>query len=295
MIWIGTFYGMMNDPEGSGGFETGAENAQIEHPFFITSFELTLLIVLFPFMGWASDQIPHPDKRLRVMAAGVVGLLVCSVPLFSLMMANPTTGMALVMQSIFAVFMAAIGGPMAAWFVESFPPMVRYSGVGVGYNFSQAFFGGTAPLIATALIGAGFALGPMLWMCCVCCVSLGGLYVGRARAYAQAAALVSAGGVCSDFVVAAAAASTGSASTDVVKRGTLKKLGGANKDKWQERTVAVSAREISWAKGLGAGTGTLTAGEIGSCTVWSALDIPAGFGFEVCRVTPPKICGDSYI
>ena len=70
--------------------------------------------------------------------------------------------------------MLAAFGPMAAWFVEAFPPMVRYSGVGMGYNFSHACFGGTAPLIATALIGAGYQLGPMFWVSFVALVSMAG-------------------------------------------------------------------------------------------------------------------------
>ena len=78
--------------------------------------------------------------------------------------------------------MLAAFGPMAAWFVEAFPPMVRYSGVGMGYNFSHACFGGTAPLIATALIGAGYQLGPMFWVSFVALVSMVGLYFARKAA-----------------------------------------------------------------------------------------------------------------
>ena len=78
--------------------------------------------------------------------------------------------------------MLAAFGPMAAWFVEVFPPMVRYSGVGMGYNFSHACFGGTAPLIATALIGAGYQLGPMFWVSFVALVSMVGLYFARKAA-----------------------------------------------------------------------------------------------------------------
>lgn len=42
----------------------------------------------------------------------------------------------------------------------------------------------------------------------------------------------------------------------------------------------MSAIELSWSKGLT--NGTLSAAEIGAATLWSALDMPEGFGFEVC-------------
>ncbi len=46
MIWIGRFYGMVNDPEAS-GFDTGADaGVEIAHPDVITTVQLLLLIVL---------------------------------------------------------------------------------------------------------------------------------------------------------------------------------------------------------------------------------------------------------
>eukprot|EP01052_Picozoa_sp_SAG31_P025404 SAG31_NODE_2225_length_6150_cov_2.229549_4_plen_66_part_00 len=62
---------------------------------------------------------------------------------------------------------------MAAWFVESFPVEVRYSGVGVGYNFSQAFFGGPASLVATWWINQGIKRGPMYSVMFVCLCAFG--------------------------------------------------------------------------------------------------------------------------
>ena len=115
MIWIGTFYGMVNDPESAGGFETGAAApGTIANPFVVTSIEMMLLVVLFPLMGHISDKIDSPDRRLRVMAGGTAGLFITVVPLFSLTLAHPTTGTAIFMQAIFAVLLAAIGGPMVS-------------------------------------------------------------------------------------------------------------------------------------------------------------------------------------
>lgn len=70
----------------------------------------------------------------------------------------------------------------------------------------------------------------------------------------------------------------------VIKTGFLKKLGGKSKDKWQERQVCLSARQLTW------DNGGLQAAEIGSVAVWSALDMPEGFAFEVAsRVKGGKV------
>ena len=40
------------------------------------------------------------------------------------------------------------------WIVSKFKGEVRYSATAIAYNFAQAMFGGTTPLIATALLEA---------------------------------------------------------------------------------------------------------------------------------------------
>ena len=92
MIWIGTFYGMVNDPEAS-GFDTGAESdVEIAHPDVITTAQLLMLVLCFPIAGHITDRIKTADRRVLVMSAGTVALLVTSIPLFSHMLNDPTTG-----------------------------------------------------------------------------------------------------------------------------------------------------------------------------------------------------------
>jgi hypothetical protein len=75
----------------------------------------------------------------------------------------------------------------------------------------------------------------------------------------------------------------------VIKKGVLKKLGGKSKDKWQDRDVSLSARELSWDKTV-TSSGGLQASEIGSVAVWSALDMPEGYGFEIAsRIKGGKV------
>ena len=55
-------------------------------------------------------------------------------------------------QLFLAVVLAMFGAALPVWMVTSFPPEVRYTAVGLGYNLAMALLGGTAPLIATTLI-----------------------------------------------------------------------------------------------------------------------------------------------
>jgi len=193
---------VVNDPEAS-GFDTGAaSDVEIAHPDAIVTLQLALLVLLFPAAGHASDMVKTADRRVKVMFCGAAAMLVGSVPIFEMMLLEPSTGMAFFMQTCFSCMLAAIGGPMAAWFVEAFPPMVRYSGVGMGYNFSQAVFGGSAPLIATALIGQGLKLGPMFWVSFVSLVAIGGQFFARKAALA--------GDTAASLVATASADPTGS-------------------------------------------------------------------------------------
>ena len=57
--------------------------------------------------------------------------------------------------------------------VDHFPADARYSAVSLGYNLSQALFGGTAPVICTALYHArDRALDALLWLLVVALISL---------------------------------------------------------------------------------------------------------------------------
>ncbi len=99
---------------------------------------------------------------------------------------------------------------MASWFVEAFPPMVRYSGVGMGYNFGQALFGGPSPLIASYFIGQKVPLGPMYWVVFVSCIAMVGQYFARKQA------LRISGALSSDGTVGAGAALPSENATDFV-------------------------------------------------------------------------------
>jgi len=55
---------------------------------------------------------------------------------------------------------------------ELFPARVRTSGIGLPYALCSAIFGGTAPLIATALLRAGMDWAIALYVMAICGISL---------------------------------------------------------------------------------------------------------------------------
>jgi len=68
-------------------------------------------------------------------------------------------------------------GPVPTILVELFPTRVRFTGVAISYNLSAAIFGGTAPMVGTALYkytGSHLALSyylTALAIFCLICIS----------------------------------------------------------------------------------------------------------------------------
>jgi MFS family permease len=98
-------------------------------------------------MGRLSDSV---GKR-PIFLAGTIAIVVLSFPVFSLAKTGNIVliwlAIALMGTAIFLCFAVA-----PALFVEQFPARVRYSGLSVAVQFASAIGGGTAPLIATALL-----------------------------------------------------------------------------------------------------------------------------------------------
>lgn len=121
-------------------------------PGYARASNLITLVIFFliiaPF-GYLSDKF----GRKPFLLIGAIGFLVLSFPALWLL----TTGNHLYVflgQLIIAVILASFSGAGIAALSEFFPTNVRYSALGIGYNFSVMAFGGTAPFIGTAIVGA---------------------------------------------------------------------------------------------------------------------------------------------
>lgn len=120
-----------------------------EQSLLVNAAALALYAVLLPIGGRLGDRF----GRKPMLVAGSAVLAVLSVPSFMLVTSG-NIGLALLGQSIFVVALCVYGGGCYTFFVEIFTTKTRFTSAAVSYNAAYAIFGGTAPFIGTALVGA---------------------------------------------------------------------------------------------------------------------------------------------
>jgi MHS family proline/betaine transporter-like MFS transporter len=96
--------------------------------------------------GWLSDKI----GRKPVLISSALAFTFFAYPLFIALEGGFTS--ALMAQISLSFIMGSFFAPIPATLVELFPLTVRSSGISISHSLSMAIFGGSAPLIATALI-----------------------------------------------------------------------------------------------------------------------------------------------
>ena len=149
----------------------------VDHALLVNTLSMLLMMLLIPFAGYISDKI----GRVKTLGIATLFFVVASWPLFVLTDTATFTA-ALIAQLCFAVMMAFVQGPMAATMVEMFPVRNRFSGIAIGYNFSLALFGGTAPLVCTWLIEkTGDTAAPAYYLTGLAVLSLLALLILRSR------------------------------------------------------------------------------------------------------------------
>ncbi|MGW0186774.1 glycine betaine/L-proline transporter ProP [Streptomyces sp. NPDC003362] len=114
---------------------------------------LVLLIVMVLQMCVISQVGRLSDRfgRKPLLLAGMLGFLVLSVPSFLLIRQGNVIliGLGLFLMGLSLVAML---GTMSSALPAIFPTHVRYGSLSVAYNLSTSIFGGTTPLVITALI-----------------------------------------------------------------------------------------------------------------------------------------------
>lgn len=118
------------------------------------------IIISIPCVGWLSDKI----GRKPVLIVGALGFIIFSYPLFILLQKADLTSM-LTAQICFAVLVSLVYAAIPATLVELVTTNIRYTAMSFPYNFSNAVFGGTAPLVATYLIhNTGNQISPSFYL-----------------------------------------------------------------------------------------------------------------------------------
>ncbi|MFD3571277.1 glycine betaine/L-proline transporter ProP [Streptomyces sp. NPDC058667] len=119
------------------------------HGLLILLVVMVLLMAIITQVGRLNDRF----GRKPVLLAGMLGFLFLSLPAFLLIGQGgiPAVSLGMLMLGLSLVCML---GTMSAALPALFPTDVRYGSLSVGYNLSTSLFGGTTPLVITALIGA---------------------------------------------------------------------------------------------------------------------------------------------
>lgn len=110
---------------------------------------MAALMLIINRVGRLSDRY----GRKPLLLTGMLGFFVLSVPAFLLL---GDGGLAAVSGGVLllALSLVCLLGTMSAALPALFPTHVRYGSLSVGYNLSVSLFGGTTPLVITALISA---------------------------------------------------------------------------------------------------------------------------------------------
>ncbi|MEV7865411.1 MFS transporter [Streptomyces sp. NPDC088124] len=112
---------------------------------------LALLVVVVPASGYLSDRL---GRRKIFPIIGAIGMIVLFYPLLLLLQA-PGFGVYVIVAASGWVVLGIWQGVYPTIQAELFPASVRVSGIGFAHQIVIALFGGTAPLIAAAFVGAG--------------------------------------------------------------------------------------------------------------------------------------------
>jgi MHS family proline/betaine transporter-like MFS transporter len=114
----------------------------------INSLNMVVLLGVILGMSRLSDRI----GRKPILVGAAIGLLLLSWPLMSLMQTGEVP-LVILGQFGFALLIGSYGAVNPIAICEIFPRNVRCSAVSTAYNITVGVFGGTAPAVATWLIG----------------------------------------------------------------------------------------------------------------------------------------------
>lgn len=104
--------------------------------------------ILIPIMGALSDRI----GRKKMYVAGTLAMMAYAFPYFWLLHQGSVALLVIATVIGLGIIWAPITAVLGTMFSEIFDAKVRYTGVSLGYQIGAAIAGGTAPLVATALL-----------------------------------------------------------------------------------------------------------------------------------------------
>jgi metabolite-proton symporter len=107
-------------------------------------------IIMIPCMGKLSDKI----GRKPLYIGGTVAMILFAFPYFYLLSLQSALWLTVATVIAIGIIWAPLEAVMGTMFSEIFSTKIRYTGISVGNQLGAAVFGGTAPMIALALLTA---------------------------------------------------------------------------------------------------------------------------------------------
>ncbi|MFY2789820.1 glycine betaine/L-proline transporter ProP [Rhodococcus sp. KRD162] len=121
---------------------------------------MIVVVSIIVFVGRLTDRI----GRKPVFVFGAVGQIVLAVPCFLLLRGSGWVG-PLVACLVLGIVLACFAAPSASTLPALFPTRIRYAALSIGFNLSVSIFGGTTPLVTSALVSAtGSAMVPAYYL-----------------------------------------------------------------------------------------------------------------------------------
>ncbi len=106
--------------------------------------------IAIPYMGMLSDKV----GRKPLYIAGTIAMMLFAFPYFYMLSLKSALWLTVATVIGLGILWAPVTAVLGTMFSEIFSTNVRYTGVTVGYQLGAALAGGTAPLIATALLSS---------------------------------------------------------------------------------------------------------------------------------------------
>ena len=113
----------------------------------VQTLAIATVIVVMPLAGLMADVF----GRRKMVLISSTACSAFAVPLF-LVLKHGSGAMDFLAVGVFSIVVALGFIPYQVWIAELFPFDLRGSGLGISYNIAAGVFGGTTPLIATALV-----------------------------------------------------------------------------------------------------------------------------------------------
>ncbi|MBF4588273.1 MFS transporter [Curtobacterium sp. VKM Ac-2887] len=126
-----------------------AHNFTLVQGLLVTACALVAIIIAIPLMARLSDRI----GRKPVLIGSAIAMAVVSYPMFVLL-ATGQFALAALGAVVLALAFSGHAAVIHTVLTEMFPTTVRYSAYSIGFSLSTIIFGGSAPLVMTAIINA---------------------------------------------------------------------------------------------------------------------------------------------